>query len=73
MARGQAELFPVDSTDDSLPVVRPLALATRGRLEFTGRCPGCDEWHRHVHLGTVTGPCGTRYNLQPRGRQGRAA
>lgn len=69
----QAELFPVDagSVDDHLPVVRPIALATRGRVEFTGRCPKCDAWHRHIHLGKVTGPCGGRYRLQP--KRGRAA
>lgn len=73
-ARGQAELFPVDSTDDSLPVVRPIALATRGRVEFTGHCPKCDGWHRHIHLGKVTAPCGGQYNLQPkRGRARRVA
>lgn len=70
----QQGLFPASSTTDGLPIVRPIALATRGRVEFTGRCPGCDAWHRHVHLGNATGPCGTRYNLQPkRGRTRRAA
>lgn len=72
----QAELFQVDTStvDDHLPVVRPTALATRGRVEFTGRCPGCDGWHRHVHLGKVTAPCGAQYQLQPkRGRTRRAA
>lgn len=70
----QQGLFPASSATDDLPVVRPIALATRGRVEFTGRCPGCDGWHRHVHLGKVSGPCGARYNLQPkRGRMRRAA
>lgn len=72
-AAGQAALFPVDSgaIDGRLPVVRPIALATRGRVEFTGRCPRCDGWHRHIHLGKVTGPCGARYNLQPKHGRGR--
>lgn len=70
----QQGLFPAASTTDVLPVVRPIAIATRGRVEFTGRCPKCDGWHRHIHLGKVTGPCGGRYNLQPkRGRTRRAA
>lgn len=53
------------------PIVRPIALATRGRVEFTGKCP-CGSWHRHVHLGLVTAPCGTEYNLQPRRAKGAA-
>lgn len=69
----QQGLFPESSAADGLPVVRPIALATRGRVEFTGRCPKCDGWHRHIHLGKVTGPCGARYRLEPRrGRRGRA-
>lgn len=48
---------------------RPLVLITRGRIEYTAKCPGCDQWHRHRHLGDVRGPCGTEYELQPkRGR-----
>jgi hypothetical protein len=70
----QQGLFPASSTTDGLPIVRPIAIATRGRVEFTGRCPKCDGWHRHIHLGKVTGPCGGRYSLQPkRGRTRRAA
>jgi hypothetical protein len=70
----QQGLFPVSSTNDALPVVRPIALVTRGRVEFTGRCPKCDSWHRHVHLGAVSAPCGGRYRLEPkRGRARRAA
>lgn len=45
---------------------RPLVLITRGRIEYTAKCPGCANWHRHRHLGDVKGPCGTRYELQPR-------
>lgn len=45
---------------------RPLVLITRGRVEFTAKCPGCDNWHRHRKLGDVRGPCGTTYELQPR-------
>lgn len=45
---------------------RPLVLITRGRVEYTAKCPGCSNWHRHRHLGDVRGPCGTRYELQPR-------
>jgi hypothetical protein len=45
---------------------RPLVLITRGRIEYTAKCPGCANWHRHRHLGDVKGPCGTAYELQPR-------
>lgn len=70
----QQGLFPASSADDGVPVVRPIALATRGRVEFTGRCPRCDGWHRHIHLGKVTAPCGAQYRLEPkRGRTRRAA
>jgi hypothetical protein len=70
----QPGLFPASSAHDGLPVVRPIAIVTRGRIEFTGRCPKCDGWHRHIHLGKVTAPCGGRYNLQPkRARTRRAA
>ena len=72
----QPGLFPVDTGmyDPELPVVRPIALRTRGRVEFTGRCPKCDGWHRHIHLGKAVGPCGAKYNLVPkRGRARRAA
>lgn len=54
------------------PIVRPLALVTRGRVEFMGRCPGCDRHHRHVHLGLVTAPCGARYRLQTKRTKGAA-
>lgn len=64
----QGALFP---GADEPPVVRPLALTTRGRVEFTGKCP-CGSWHRHVHLGVVTGPCGTVYQLQTRHAKGAA-
>lgn len=50
---------------------RPMMLVTRGRIEYLTRCPGCDELHRHTALGTVTGPCGAQYELQP--RRGEAA
>lgn len=45
---------------------RPLVLVTRGRIEYTAKCPGCCNWHRHRKLGDVRGPCGTFYELQPR-------
>lgn len=64
----QAGLFPGSGKP---PIVRPIALATRGRVEFTGKCP-CGSWHRHVHLGLVTGPCGSVYDLQPRRARGAA-
>ena len=53
-------------------VARPLVLITRGRIEYLAHCPACRDWHRHVHLGTVTGPCGTEYELQPRRAKGAA-
>lgn len=49
---------------------RPLVLITRGRVEYTAKCPGCGNWHRHTHLGDVQGPCGTEYELQPRRAKG---
>jgi hypothetical protein len=60
----QEVLFATGGTDAS--VARPLVLITRGRIEYLAHCPACRDWHRHVHLGTVTGPCGTTYELQPR-------
>ncbi|WP_225642686.1 hypothetical protein [Streptomyces werraensis] len=61
-------LFPIIPAPLS---ARPLVLVTRGRVEYLAHCPNCRDWHRHVHLGNVTGPCGTEYELQP--RRGRAA
>lgn len=56
---------PTDIPRGSLSA-RPLVLITRGRIEYTAKCPGCGNWHRHRHLGDVKGPCGTCYELQPR-------
>ncbi|MFI5671316.1 hypothetical protein [Streptomyces sp. NPDC051704] len=67
-AAQQGGLFP---GGDTKPVARPLVLITRGRVEYLAYCPECRVMHRHVHLGNVTGPCGTEYEL--RSRQGRAA
>lgn len=64
----QQGLFPVDPAPLS---ARPLVLITRGRVEYLAHCPNCRDWHRHVHLGNVTGPCGTEYELQS--KRGRAA
>lgn len=54
-------------------VARPLVLATRGRVEYLARCPGCGDMHRHTHLGHVTGPCGKQYELEPRRARSAAA
>ncbi|MET7619036.1 hypothetical protein [Streptomyces sp. NPDC005408] len=54
--------------ENAASVARPLVLVTRGRVEFLAHCPKCSDWHRHVHLGKVTGPCGTEYDLQPRAK-----
>ncbi|MEU1919100.1 hypothetical protein ABZ742_02865 [Streptomyces albogriseolus] len=56
-------LFPVEPAPLS---ARPLVLKTRGRVEYLAHCPHCRDWHRHVHLGNVTGPCGVEYELQPK-------
>lgn len=64
----QQGLFPVDPRPLT---ARPLVLITRGRVEYTAKCPGCASWHRHRHLGDVKGPCGTEYELQA--KRGRAA
>ncbi|MFD3530499.1 hypothetical protein [Streptomyces sp. NPDC058664] len=62
------------ASDENKPsVARPLVLVTRGRVEFLAHCPHCGDWHRHVHLGKVTGPCGTVYRLEPRAQIRRAA
>jgi hypothetical protein len=63
----QGALFPAGK---NTPVVRPIPLTTRGRTEFTAKCP-CGSWHRHITLGVVHGPCGTAYRLQT--RRGRVA
>jgi hypothetical protein len=62
-------LFPVDPAPLT---ARPLVLVTRGRVEYLAHCPHCKDWHRHVHLGQVTGPCGVEYELQPRRAKGAA-
>lgn len=51
--------------------VHPMLVATRGRIEFAVRCPGCKHLHRHISLGISQGPCGAVYNLGI--RRGRAA
>ncbi|AYL34825.1 hypothetical protein ACG2OD_32210 [Streptomyces sp. PDY-4] len=56
-------LFP---SEPATPIARPLVLVTRGRIEYLGRCPHCQNMHRHTHLGKVTGPCGREYELQPK-------
>ncbi|MGW4434701.1 hypothetical protein ACWELO_02780 [Streptomyces sp. NPDC004596] len=68
-ATQQAGLFPAEPAPLA---ARPLVLITRGRVEYLAHCPKCADWHRHVHLGTVTGPCGTEYELQSRRAKGAA-
>ncbi|SDN81539.1 hypothetical protein [Streptomyces wuyuanensis] len=67
----QESLFAAGGGTDA-SVARPLVLVTRGRTEFLAHCPECKDWHRHVHLGKVTGPCGTEYDLKPRRAKGAA-
>ncbi|MFF4566196.1 hypothetical protein [Streptomyces sp. NPDC001435] len=62
-------LFPVEPAPLT---ARPLVLITRGRVEYLAHCPYCRDWHRHIHLGNVTGPCGTEYELQSRRAKGAA-
>ncbi|MFD8521023.1 hypothetical protein ACFV2D_13535 [Streptomyces capillispiralis] len=59
-------LFPGEPAP---PIARPLVLVTRGRIEYLGRCPHCQNMHRHTHLGKVTGPCGRKYELQPKAKR----
>lgn len=66
----QGDLFPVTP---GKPTARPLVLITRGRVEFLAHCPKCSDWHRHVHLGEVTAPCGGTYELQSQRTKGAAA
>lgn len=63
---GSQEVLFAAGGGTAASVARPLVLITRGRVEFLAHCPHCRDWHRHVHLGKVTGPCGTEYDLQPR-------
>lgn len=58
-------LFPAEPAP---LIARPLVLITRGRTEFLARCPHCKNMHRHTHLGTVSGPCGAEYELQPKAK-----
>jgi hypothetical protein len=58
-------------TAPTVPLARPVLVATAGRVEYAARCPRCDRWHRHVSLGEKTAPCGQRYELAP--KRGRAA
>lgn len=69
---GSQEVLFAAGGGTAASVARPLVLITRGRVEFLAHCPQCSDWHRHVHLGTVTGPCGTVYELQPRRAKGAA-
>ncbi|MDX3841044.1 hypothetical protein PV750_05975 [Streptomyces europaeiscabiei] len=66
------EVLFAAGNENNASVARPLVLITRGRIEYLAHCPHCRDWHRHVHLGTVTGPCGTEYELQPRRAKGAA-
>lgn len=69
---GSQEVLFAAGGGTAVSVARPLVLITRGRVEFLAHCPKCRDWHRHIHLGTVTGPCGTEYELQPRRAKGAA-
>ena len=53
----------LESTETRVRRARPMLVATRGRIEFAVRCPGCKHLHRHIHLGIVDAPCGATYNL----------
>lgn len=68
----QPKLFTTPQ-DGKPPVVRPMPLTTRGRVEYTVRCPGCDGFHRHVHVGRAAGPCGAVYVIRSRSVEKRAA
>jgi hypothetical protein len=65
---GSQEVLFAAGGENVASVARPLVLITRGRTEYLAHCPECKDWHRHVHLGKVTGPCGTKYDLQPRAK-----
>jgi hypothetical protein len=69
---GSQEVLFAAGGGTATTIARPLVLVTRGRVEFLAHCPKCADWHRHVHLGKVTGPCGTEYDLQPRRAKGAA-
>lgn len=69
---GLTKLFATP-LDTSLTVVRPLPLTTRGRLEFTVKCPACAGVHRHVHTGRASAPCGAVYVIRSCSGEKRAA
>lgn len=38
-------------------------IATSGRTEYTVRCDGCHQLHRHTGPGIRRGPCGATYTV----------
>ncbi|MCW2899177.1 MAG: hypothetical protein JWO67_1442 [Streptosporangiaceae bacterium] len=70
---GGASQMTIDGGEEVPAIVaaRPIVVITAGRIEYAARCPKCRNMHRHVSLGQKIGPCGARYELQP--RRGRAA
>jgi hypothetical protein len=70
---GRQQALAVGAGPDTTlpPIARPVIVITRGRIETAVRCPGCDDWHRHVGFGERHAPCGAVYRVMP--RRGRAA
>lgn len=65
----QEQLFPTEadmSAKARRPIVRPVLVVTRGRLESAVRCPNCGNWHRHAGLGVKRAPCGSKYDVRTR-------
>lgn len=47
-------------------------IATSGRTEYTVRCPGCAQVHRHTRPGIRRAPCGALYTIPAAGPAGPA-
>ncbi|MDN3021559.1 hypothetical protein [Streptomyces sp. S.PB5] len=61
---GQLPLLPADPTRWGGPAaVAAQAIATSGRTEYTVRCTGCSQLHRHTGPGIRRGPCGATYTV----------
>ena len=61
---GQLPLLPDDPPSYGGPAaVAADPIATSGRTEYTVRCTGCGQNHRHTGPGIRRGPCGAIYTV----------
>lgn len=56
---------PADAYGPPPAAVTPIA--TSGRTEYTARCPGCSQVHRHTRPGVRRAPCGALYTVPAAG------